>query len=65
MNVVDNSDKDYKKENLKSLTVGKLKELAKQKGLNVPNKPKKEDLIKLLTSQQSTTFDIPFEPDNK
>lgn len=65
MSVVDNSDKDYKKENLKSLTVGKLKELAKQKGLNVPNKPKKEDLIKLLTSQQSTTFDIPFEPDNK
>ena len=65
MSIVDNSAKDYKKENLRSLTVGKLKELAKKRGLNVPNKPKKEDIIKLLTNQQSTTYDIPFEPDNK
>lgn len=65
MSVVDNSAKDDKKEKLRGLTVDKLKELAKQKGLKVPNRAKKDDIIKLLTNQQSATFDIPFEPDNK
>ena len=63
--VVDNSTKENKKENLRSRKVGELKELAKQKGLKVPNGAKKDYIIKLLTSQQSTTFDIPFEPDSK
>ena len=63
--VVDNSTKENKKENLRSRKVGELKELAKQKGLKVPNGSKKDDIIKLLTCQQPTTFDIPFETDNK
>lgn len=65
LSVVDTSIKDNKKDNLKSLKVCELKELAKQKGLKVPNGSKKDDIIKLLTCQQPTTFDIPFEPDNK
>ena len=65
MSVVDNSAKDDKKENLRSLKVDELRELAKQRGLKVPSKTKKEELIKLLTNQQATTFDIPFETDNK
>ncbi len=65
MSVVENSFKNNKTENLKSLKVGELKELAKQKGIKVPNGAKKDDIIRLLTNQLSTTFDIPFEPDNK
>ena len=64
MIVVDNSTKDNKEVNFRSLKVGELKELAKQKGLKVPNGAKKDDIIKLLTNQLSTTFDIPFESDN-
>ena len=59
MSIVDNSAKDDKKENLRSLKVGELKELAKQKGIKVPNGAKKDDIVKLITN----TFDIPFEPD--
>ena len=67
ISVVENPKKDIKKENLRSLKVDELRELAKQRGLKVPSKPKpkKEKLIKLLTNQQATTFDIPFETDNK
>lgn len=67
ISVVENPKKDIKKENLRSLKVDELRELAKQRGLKVPSKPKpkKEELIKLLTNQQATTFDIPFETDNK
>ena len=65
MSVVETSIKDNKKDNLRSLKVGELKELAKQKGLKVPNGAKKEDIIMLLTCQQPTTFDISFETDNK
>lgn len=65
MSVVETSIKDNKKDNLRSLKVCELKELAKQKGLKVPNGSKKDDIIKLLTCQQPTTFDIPFETDNK
>lgn len=65
MSVVENSFKNNKTENLKRLKVGELKELAKQKGIKVPNGAKKDDIIRLLTNQLSTTFDIPFEPDNK
>ena len=63
--VVETSIKDNKKENLRSLKVDELRELAKQRGLKVPSKPKKEELIQLFTNQQATTFDIPFETDNK
>ena len=65
ISVVENSKKDIKKENLRSLKVDELRELAKQRGLKVPSKPKKEELIKLLTNQQVMTFDIPFDTDNK
>ena len=65
ISVVENPKKDIKKENLRSLKVDELRELAKQSGLKVPSKTKKEELIKLLTNQQATTFDIPFETDNK
>jgi hypothetical protein len=65
ISVVENPKKDIKKENLRSLKVDELRELAKQRGLKVPSKTKKEELIKLLTNQQATTFDIPFETDNK
>ncbi len=65
MNVLETSIKDNKKDHLRSLKVGELKELAKQKGLKIPNGAKKDEIIKLLTCQQPTTFDIPFESDNK
>ena len=64
MSVVETSIKDNKKDYLRSLKVCELKELARQKGIKVPNGAKKDDIINLLTCQQSTTFDIPFEPDN-
>ena len=65
INIAETSTQNKNEENLKSLKVSVLKDLAKQRGLKVPNGAKKDDIIKLLNNQQPTTSDILFQPYDK
>ena len=64
-NIAETSTQNKNEENLKSLKVSVLKDLAKQRGLKIPNGAKKDDIIKLLNNQQPTTSGILFQPYDK
>lgn len=65
INIAETSTQNKNEDNLKSLKVSVLKDLAKQRGLKVPNGAKKDDIIKLLNNQQPTTSGILFQPYDK
>ena len=65
IDIAETSTLNKNEKNLKNLKVSDLKDLAKQRGLKVPNGAKKDDIIKLLNNQQPTTSGILFQPYDK
>ena len=62
-NKTDNRLLDNKNVDLNKLKLPDLKDLARRKGLSIPSKAKKDDLIRLLQNMETSTNDF-FSPSN-
>lgn len=57
-NKTDNRFSDNKNINLNKLKLPELKDLARRKGLNIPSKAKKDDIVRLLQNIETSTNDM-------